>query len=248
MTWNPKEGTEAISSWLNQGVLFALIVAVAMVIGCAALWATGSLTANGEAATRGRAGIIVALAAALLLGAGYGYLQWLSTTQAPSFAGDPVQYGIADTPDIPGVWQFLDLSDRWTKNINDVRATDGLPPYSTDSGLTDRARTCAGSRAGQGGDCPVNTIGCKEERGMLYGAWDYGAGDLDKLDGDLSEDVIRDPNPWGGESLPVTLDASTDMRSAWVALVDNANKRAVVIGMFENGAGLAVWNTCVIYG
>ena len=43
----------------------------------------------------------VALAAALLLGAGYGYLQWISTTQAPAFAGDPVEYGFADTPDIP---------------------------------------------------------------------------------------------------------------------------------------------------
>ena len=60
---------------------------------------------------------------------------------------------------------------------------------------------------------------------MVYGAWDYGATDLDKLSGDLSEDVIRDPNPWGGESIPVALDASADMRSAWVALRDNANKR-----------------------
>ena len=34
---------------------------------------------------RGRTGILVALAAALLLGAGYGYLQWVSTAQAPAF-------------------------------------------------------------------------------------------------------------------------------------------------------------------
>ena len=83
---------------------------------------------------------------------------------------------------------------------------------------------------------------------MVYGAWEYGATDLDKLSGDLSEDVIRDPSPWGGESIPVALDASADMRSAWVALQDNANKRAVVVAMFENNAGLAVWNKCVQYG
>ena len=79
MTWTPTDGTEAISSWLNQGMLFALVLAVATVIGCAVVWAVGSLAANGAAAGRGRAGIVVALAAALLLGAGYGYLQWIST-------------------------------------------------------------------------------------------------------------------------------------------------------------------------
>jgi len=248
MTWTPTDGTEAISSWLNQGVLFALVLAVATVIGCAVVWAAGSLSANGAAAARGRAGIVVALAAALLLGAGYGYVQWISTTQAPAFAGDPVQYGFADTPDIPGAWQFLDLSQRWTANINTVRTKDGLPPVRTDGALTEKARSCANNRAGQGGDCPVNTLGCAENRGMVYGAWDYGPTDLDKLSGDLSEDVIRDPNPWGGESIPVALDPSADMRSAWVAMQDNANKRAVVVAMFENGAGLAVWNKCVQFG
>ena len=84
---------------------------------------------------------MVALAAALLLGAGFGYLQWISTTQAPAFAGDPAQYGIDDTPDIPGAWQFLDLSERWTANINAVRAKDGLPPFRTDGALTEKARS-----------------------------------------------------------------------------------------------------------
>ena len=83
---------------------------------------------------------------------------------------------------------------------------------------------------------------------MVYGAWNTAPGDLDRLSGDLSEDVIRDPNPWGGDSIPVALDPSADMRSAWVALRDNANKRAVVVGMFENDAGLAVWNKCVQFG
>ena len=84
--------------------------------------------------------------------------------------------------------------------------------------------------------------------GLTFTNHHVGAGDLDKLGGDLSEDFVRDPNPWGGESIPVALDPSADMRSAWVALEDTANKRAVVVGMFSDGAGLAVWNKCVLYG
>ena len=248
MTWAPSEGTEAISSWINQAVLFALVLAVAAVIGCAVLWAVGSLTANGHAAGRGRAGIAVALAAALLLGAGVTVLRWMSTTPAAAFAADPASYAIADTPDVPGAWQFRDLSERWTANINQVRATDGLPPYAADAALAATARSCAESRAGQGGTCPRNLIGCFEDRGMVFGAWEYGAADLARLDGDLTEEFIRDPNPWGGVSIPVALDPSADMRSAWVAVQDNTNKRAVVVGMFENAAGPAVWNKCTIGG
>jgi len=244
MTWTPTEGTEAISSWFNQGLLFALVLAVAMVVGCAGLWAVGSLAGNGQAASRGRTGILVSLAAALLLGAGFTFVQWMSTTQAVAFAGDPAQYGINDTPDVPGAWEVIDESERWTANINAVRSSDGLPPYTTDAGLTEKATSCARSRAGQGGECP-SPPGCEDgSQGAKFGAWDYGPGDLDKLEGDLTEAFIRDPSPWTGISTPVTLDPSADMRSAWVALRDNANKKAVVVSLMENGAGLAVWNWC----
>ena len=244
MTWVPSKGTEAISSWLNQGVLFALVLATAMVIGCAVLWAVGSLAANGQAASRGRTGIMVSLAAALLLGAGFTYLQWTSNTQAAAFAGDPAQYGFNDAPQTPGAWEVIDESERWTANINAVRAQQGLPPYATESALTQRATSCARSRAGQGGECP-GPPGCENgSRGATFGAWDYGPGDLDKLNGDLTADFINDPNPWGGISTPVTLDASADMRSTWVALRDNANKKAVVVALMENAGGLAVWNAC----
>ena len=80
-----------------------------------------------------------------------------------------------------------------------------------------------------------------------FGAWDYGPGELDRLDGDLTEAFIRNPNPWGGISTPVTLDASVDMRSAWVALRDNTNKKAIVVALMENAAGLAVWTYCTRY-
>jgi len=243
MNWEPTNGTEAISSWLNQGVLFGLVLATAMVIGCAALWAVGSLAGNGQAASRGRAGIGLSLAAALLLGAGFAYLQWTSSTQAVAFAGDPAQYGINDTPQIPGAWEVIDLSERWTGNINAYRARTGLPPYATDSALTARATSCARSRAGEDGECPSPTD-CEDGIDPTFGAWDYGPGELDKLSGDLTDEQIRSPSPWPGISKAVTLDSSADMRSAWVALRDNANKKAIVVAMMENAAGLAIWNNC----
>jgi hypothetical protein len=247
MIWEPTNGTEAISSWLNQGVLFGLVLATAMVIGCAVLWAFGSLAGNGQAAGRGRAGIGLSLAAALLLGAGFTYLHWTSSTQAVAFAGDPAQYGINDTPQIPGAWEVIDLSERWTGNINAYRATIGLPPFSTDRSLTERATACARSRAGQSGECP-SPPACEDSVDPTFGAWDYGPGELDKITGDLTEEQIRWPNPWHvGVSTPVTLDGSSDMNSAWVALRDNANKKAIVVALMENAAGLAVWTYCPRY-
>ncbi len=245
MNWEPQSGTEAITSWINQAVVFALVLTVAIVVGCAVLWALGSMSANGSLVSRARTGIAVGLAAALLLGAGLTYLQWTSTTQAVAFAGDPKDYSIDDAPQLPGAWEFLDLSERWTANINDVRAGDGLAPFTTDSALTTKAQSCASSRAGLGGECPTNDMSCKDGSGMVFGAWEYGPGELDKLGGDLTAEFIRNPNPWGGISTPVTLDDSADMRSAWVAFRDNSNKRAVVVALLENAAGLAVWNGCV---
>ena len=64
MNWQPASGTEAISSWINQVVLFALVLAVAAVVG----WAVGSLSANGAVVSRARVGVVVSLAAALLPG------------------------------------------------------------------------------------------------------------------------------------------------------------------------------------
>ena len=243
MNWQPQSGTEAITGWINQGVLFALVLAVAAVVVGAATWAVGSLAANSTVVARARAGVAVSLAAALLLGGGVTYVHW-TDTQAAAFAGDPKDYGVQDAPQIPGVWEVLDLSERWTGKINAVRAKDGLPPFTTNGELVERARSCASSRAGQGGDCPRNYFSCRQDTGMVYAAWDYGSGDLDKLNQDLAEAFIRNPNPWGGDDTHRTLDPSADMRSAWVALRDNANKKAVVVALLENGAGLAEWNEC----
>ena len=54
MNWQPQPGTEAITSWINQGALFALVLAVAAVVACAATWAVGSLAANGAVVSRAR--------------------------------------------------------------------------------------------------------------------------------------------------------------------------------------------------
>jgi len=248
MNWQPSAGTEAITSWINQGMLFALVLAVAFVIGSAVMWAVGSLGGNGEAASRGRTGIMVSLVAALLLGAGFTWLHW-TDTQAHAFAGDPAAYGFNDKPEQPPQWEVVDITDRWAADINRVRAKDGEPPLTTSGALTDKARSCAMQRTGQPGDCPVNTIGCKESTGMLFGAWEYGPDKLDLLKGNLPELVVRDPNPWGYGSVPSpALDPSTDLRTAWVAVVDHGNNKAVLVGMFENGSGLAVWNKCLVLG
>ena len=53
MNWQPQSGTEAITGWINQGVLFALVLAVAAVVACAATWAVGSLAANGAVVVPG---------------------------------------------------------------------------------------------------------------------------------------------------------------------------------------------------
>ena len=142
MTWTPTDGTEAISSWLNQGVLFALVLAVATVIGCAVVWAVGSLAGERcgrrPGPGRDRGGARRRLAAGCRIRLSAVDLDHPGTSRSPA---TPSQYGIADTPDIPGAWQFLDLSERWTANINTVRAKDGLPPFRTDGALTERART-----------------------------------------------------------------------------------------------------------
>ena len=176
MNWTPTDGTEAISSWLNQGVLFALVLAVATVIGCAVVWAVGSLTANGAAAGRGRTGIVVALAAALLLGAGFSYLQWISTTQAAAFAGDPDAVRHRRHPGHP----------RRVGVPGPVRAVDGQHQHRPRQGrtaavphrrCTDREGQVAAPTAEPGRAVTARSTpsAARQERGMVYGAWDYGA-------------------------------------------------------------------------
>jgi len=126
MTWPTQDGTEAITAWLNQGAVYALVLATLMVIGCAAIWAVGSLSSNPTAASRGKSGVAISLIAAFIVGAGFTYVQWTSGTQAVAFEGDPAQYGFDDKPLLPGVWEVVDLSERWTADINAVRSGDGL--------------------------------------------------------------------------------------------------------------------------
>ena len=54
-----------------------LVVAVLMLLVSAAAWAAGTATGNPRVATRGRVGVLVALAAAVLAGAGVAWINWL---------------------------------------------------------------------------------------------------------------------------------------------------------------------------
>ncbi|MDS2171831.1 DUF6112 family protein [Nesterenkonia sp. CL21] len=60
-------------------LMFALIVAVLMLIVSAICWAVGASNGNYQTATRGRIGVFVALGAAILAGAGVAWLNWLIT-------------------------------------------------------------------------------------------------------------------------------------------------------------------------
>ncbi|MGP5390304.1 DUF6112 family protein [Glutamicibacter arilaitensis] len=58
-------------------LMFALIIAVLMLIVCAIVWAIAAGTGNYQIATKSRNGVLVALGAAVLAGAGVTWLNWL---------------------------------------------------------------------------------------------------------------------------------------------------------------------------
>lgn len=58
-------------------LMFALIIAVLMLIISAIVWAVSSSTGNYSAASKGRVGVLVALGGAILAGAGVAWMNWL---------------------------------------------------------------------------------------------------------------------------------------------------------------------------
>lgn len=66
---------------LVGGLMFGgLIVAVAALIISAIVWAFGSFGANHQAASRGKTGVLVSIAAAVLIGGADALIGWGSTT------------------------------------------------------------------------------------------------------------------------------------------------------------------------
>lgn len=56
---------------------FVLVIAVLMLIVCAIIWAIASAHGNYSTATKARTGLLVALGAAALAGAGVAWMNWL---------------------------------------------------------------------------------------------------------------------------------------------------------------------------
>ena len=56
---------------------FVLIVAILMLIVSAIVWAISASSGNYSAAAKGRAGVLVALGAAVLAGGGVAWMNWL---------------------------------------------------------------------------------------------------------------------------------------------------------------------------
>lgn len=70
-------GASDLRSIVGGLLMFVLIIAVLMLIVCAIVWAIASANGNYHAATRARAGLWVALGAAVLAGAGVAWLNFL---------------------------------------------------------------------------------------------------------------------------------------------------------------------------
>lgn len=72
-------GIEDLREVAGALLMFVLIVAVLMLIVSGICWAIGSSNGNYQLAARGRAGVVVSFAGAILAGAGVAWLNWLIT-------------------------------------------------------------------------------------------------------------------------------------------------------------------------
>lgn len=70
-------GTTELRAIVGALLMFVLITAVLMLAVCAIIWAIASSTGNYQAATKARTGLLVALGASALAGAGVAWLNFL---------------------------------------------------------------------------------------------------------------------------------------------------------------------------
>lgn len=70
-------GSDALVQIAGALLSFVLIVAVLMLLVCAIVWAVASSTGNIPAAVKARTGLLVAVSAAALAGAGVAWVNWL---------------------------------------------------------------------------------------------------------------------------------------------------------------------------
>lgn len=70
-------GVGDIKLVIGAMLTIVLIVAVLMLIICAIIWATAASTGNPGLSSKGRTGVLVAVGAAALAGAGVAWINWL---------------------------------------------------------------------------------------------------------------------------------------------------------------------------
>lgn len=70
-------GIGDLRSVIGALLTITLVVAVLMLIASAVIWAIASSNGNYNAASKGRTGVLVALGAAALAGAGVAWMNWL---------------------------------------------------------------------------------------------------------------------------------------------------------------------------
>lgn len=71
------DGISDLRSVIGALLTITLVVAVLMLIVSAVVWAVASSNGNYNAASKGRTGVLVALGAAALAGAGVAWMNWL---------------------------------------------------------------------------------------------------------------------------------------------------------------------------
>lgn len=207
-------GTTHINNLISQMLTWAVVLAVAAFITYGATWAMGSLSANAPAANRGKTGMIICLAAALLLGGGLRVVEWTYNTEARNFQADPAGYTVDDSPKGAGAFTILDKTDAWTPQINQWRTQQGSQPVTTEPGLRELAKQCALSLVGGKGACPNQ---------HQYKRFDYGPADLGKLSGPLAKDGVT------ANMGRLMLAFATEV--AMVAATNNAKKSGTLVIM-----------------
>jgi hypothetical protein len=70
-------GSSELRSVVGALLTFGLLVAVLMLIVCAAGWAIGSANGSWQAASKAKAGLLVALLGAVLIGGALAWANWL---------------------------------------------------------------------------------------------------------------------------------------------------------------------------
>lgn len=216
------EGTTALESLTSQAVTWGLVVAVVVVIICAAAWAIGSASLHPQTAAKAKTGILVALAGALLLGAGTGYLAWLNTGQAAAFTAEPASYQAETAAPQPGI-EVVNKTDDWMVAVNHYRRTTPAAEARSDPALEKLAASCATKLAGGTGMCPGPG---------QYNSVKLSPSQIATLSGPLSPDTLAADAPTLTSDLSKLTD---DPRFAIVGARNTQNGTAALVFMISAG-------------